>query len=390
MEYCIRGTSPSKPCFYLKNFFDYRLFLIYYAPKEFPVMQKQYGSKVFIIFLVCSLVLLLRLFWTYVSAIVIALLIASVFYPLYLWVKKLFRDRESSASLFMSILVLLVLVIPVGSFVGTLSNEAFDFYDSTRSSVSMQKIQEIFQSDSVWVERLKKIGKMTGVDFTPEKLEMLTASVGKAVGLFLYKQISSMASNILSFIVHFFLMMLIIFYLFRDGVRLKDYLIDFLPVPREQLEKLGEKFCEMGKAIIVGNGLNGIIQGILGGFGFYIFGISSPFLWGTVIAFMAFLPLIGASVVFIPAAIILMVYGDVGVGIGYLIYNLVYSSIMEYIIKPRLIGKGMKMNSLLVFIGVIGGIKLFGILGIVYGPLIITVFLTLAEIYRLEYREQGA
>jgi predicted PurR-regulated permease PerM len=99
------------------------------------------------------------------------------------------------------------------------------------------------------------------------------------------------------------------------------------------------------------------------------------------------LPVIGASVVFIPAAIVLLIQGKVGIGVGYLIYNMVYSSIIEYVIKPRLIGKGMQMNSLLVFIGIIGGIKLFGIMGIIYGPLIITIFLTLAEIYRLEYKE---
>jgi predicted PurR-regulated permease PerM len=103
---------------------------------------------------------------------------------------------------------------------------------------------------------------------------------------------------------------------------------------------------------------------------------------------MAFLPIIGASVVFVPAAVILIIQGKIGIGIGFLIYNLFYSSIIEYFVKPRLIGKGMQMNSLLVFIGIIGGLKLFGILGIVYGPLIITIFLTLAEIYRLEYKEQ--
>jgi predicted PurR-regulated permease PerM len=100
------------------------------------------------------------------------------------------------------------------------------------------------------------------------------------------------------------------------------------------------------------------------------------------------LPVIGASVVFIPAGIILIVQGKFWLGIGYLIYNVLYSSIIEYVIKPRLIGKRMQMNSFFVFIGIIGGIKLFGMIGIVYGPLIITIFLTLAEIYRLEYKDQ--
>jgi len=90
---------------------------------------------------------------------------------------------------------------------------------------------------------------------------------------------------------------------------------------------------------------------------------------------------------FIPATVILLIQGKQGVALGYLIYNACYSLTMEYFVKPRLIGKGMRMNPLLVFIGIIGGMKLFGILGIIYGPLIITVFLSLAEIYRLEYKD---
>lgn len=351
-------------------------------------MEKQNSFRFFHIFLLCSLALIIGLFWTYMSSIVLALLIASVFYPIYSWVKKLLKGHEIPASLIMIFFIILVLIIPIGWFVSTLSNEAFDFYNKTSNSVSLKQIQQALEGDSVWAQQVRKIGKMTGLDLTPETIERLAASLGKRIGLFLYNQISSTASNLLSFLIHFFLMILTIYYLFRDGTRLKDYLTELIPVPDRQQEKVVNKFREMGKAIIIGNGLSGIIQGILGGFGFFFFGFNSPFLWGTVIAFMAFLPIIGASIIFIPATIILIIQEGVGAGIGFLIYNVFYSAIMEYLIKPRLIGQGMQMNSLLVFIGIIGGIKLFGILGIIYGPLIITIFLTLAEIYRLEYKAQ--
>jgi predicted PurR-regulated permease PerM len=211
--------------------------------------------------------------------------------------------------------------------------------------------------------------------------------VGRKVGLFLSRQFSSVASNLLSLLIHFFLMLLIIYYIFRDGERLRDYISELLPFPPQQQELVTTKFREMGKAVILGNGISGITQGILGGLGFYLFGLGSPFLWGTVVGFMAFLPIIGASVVFIPATIILLIQGKTSTALGYLAYNVFYSSIMEYVVKPRLIGKGMSMNPILVFIGILGGLKLFGILGIIYGPLIMTIFLTLAEIYRLEYKD---
>ncbi|UCB50543.1 MAG: AI-2E family transporter [Deltaproteobacteria bacterium] len=350
-------------------------------------MEKSFVSKVFLVVLIGVLILLLRLFWAYISAIILALLIASAFYPLYARVKKLLKGEERGASMLMTIFIFLVLVIPVGGFVGTLSNEAFDFYRRSREAVSLLKIQQILEGDSIWAQRIRKVGDLTGIEVNPETLEELATALGKNVGLFLSKQLRSMASNLLNFLIHFFLMMLIVYYIFRDGERLKNYISELLPFPMEQQELVVSKFREMARAVIVGNGLNGIIQGIIGGFGFFFFGLGSPFLWGTLIGFMAFLPFIGASIVYVPAFIILILQGQTGTAIGFLVYNGAYSIIMEYLFKPRMIGKGMRMNSLLVFIGILGGIKLFGILGIIYGPLIMTIFITLAELYRLEYRE---
>jgi predicted PurR-regulated permease PerM len=249
------------------------------------------------------------------------------------------------------------------------------------------KIQQILEGDSIWAQRIRKVGELTGIEVNPETIEELATDLGRNVGLFLSKQLRSMASNLLNFLIHFFIMMLVVYYIFRDGERLKNYISELLPFPIEQQELVVSKFREMARAVIVGNGLNGIIQGIIGGFGFFFFGLGSPFLWGTLIGFMAFLPFIGASIVYVPAFIILILQGQTGTAIGFLVYNGAYSLIMEYLFKPRMIGKGMRMNALLVFIGILGGIKLFGILGIIYGPLIMTIFITLAELYRLEYKE---
>ncbi len=349
-------------------------------------MDKNPSPKLFLTFLACSLVLLLALFWAYLPAIVLGLLAASVSYPLHKYCLKLTRGQGTVASAILTTVVLLILVVPVSWFVLTLSDQAFEFYSKTRSAVSVSRIQELLREESPWGKRIRFVSEKVGLRLTPDTIEDVAKTVGKRVGLFLYKQIRSAATNVVNLLIHFFLMMLLVYYLFRDGPRLKRYLIELIPLPEEQLEKVAGKFHEMARAIIVGNGLSGIIQGTLGGVGFYLFGLPSPFLWGTVIGFLAFLPIIGASLVFVPATAILLIEGELGRAAGYLIYNVCYSALIEYVVKPRLIGKGMRMNALLVFIGIIGGIKLFGIMGIIYGPLIITVFLTLAEIYRLEYR----
>lgn len=349
-------------------------------------MEKVVIPKFFFIILLVFAALFFWLLWTYISSIILALLIASAFYPLYLRVKGLFKYKEATASLIMTIFILLVLIIPVGGFVGTLSNEALDFYGRTRNSVSLQKIQQALQGDSLWGRRIRKAGEIAHIQLTPENVQKLAVSIGENIGLFLSRHLSSIASNLLSFLIHFFLMMFIIYYIFRDGPRLKGYIFELLPFPEKQQELIVDKFREMGKAVILGNVLAGIIQGILGGVGFFIFGLGYSFLWGTVIGVMTFLPIVGPPVVFIPATVILLIQGKTGMGIGFLIYNVFYNSIIGYLIMPRFIGKGMQMNPILVFIGILGGLKLFGVMGVIYGPLIMTILLTLLEIYRLEYR----
>jgi predicted PurR-regulated permease PerM len=347
--------------------------------------MKRYGSQFFLALFICSFALLLYVMGTYISAIVLAAVIASVFYPVYLRIKIFFKNNETAASLVMLFCIVTILFFPSAWFVSALSNEAYEFYITTRDTMTIAHAEEFLQSDSIWLQRIKRLAALTGINTSADALQTMVNELGKAVGLFLYKQVSSVASNLLNFILHFFIMLLAIFYLLRDGVKLKEYMVQLLPLPAMQIEKVIKKFHETGNAILLINGISGIIQGLLGGLGFYFFGLGAPVLWGTIISFLAFLPIIGASVVFIPATAVLVLQGKIEVAIPFLAFNIFYSSIIEYLVKPRLIGAGMHMNSLLVFVGIIGGIKLFGIMGILYGPLIITVFITMAEIYRTEY-----
>ncbi|MFC1840139.1 AI-2E family transporter [Thermodesulfobacteriota bacterium] len=339
--------------------------------------------------------------WAFLPAIVLGLLIASAFYPLYIWYKKLYKGKETFKALSMTIIVLLVIIIPVWGFVGSLYKEAADLYGRTKDRVTDPKTQELLESDSVWAERIRKLhdsvlaekirafSELTNIEINTESIQDSITSTIKDVGFFLTKQvraiIQAIVTNLLSFLLHFLLMILIIYHIFKDGEQLKNYLLSLLPFPESQQELILAKFHEMGRAIIIGNGLSGIIQGVLGGFAFYLFDLGSPLIWGTVMGFLAFLPVIGASVVFIPATIVLLLQGKTGASLVYFIYNASYSALIEYLIKPKLIGQGMRMNTIFVFIGILGGLKLWGILGIVYGPFILTIIFTLFEIYRLEY-----
>jgi predicted PurR-regulated permease PerM len=211
--------------------------------------------------------------------------------------------------------------------------------------------------------------------------------LGKTVGLFLYQQASSIASNILKFFVYFFFMLLIIYYLLIDGNRLIEFIMDLSPLPDEQDQKLIQKFKDMAGAVIIGNGFCGLIQGLMGGLVFLMFGIKSPFMWGVIMSLLAFLPIIGIGVVFIPTAAFLLLKGRIAAGIFFVVFYMFLSGGVEYLLKPKVVGKQVKMHTLLVFFSIMGGLKLFGILGIIYGPLVATAFLTLTDIYYSSYQE---
>jgi predicted PurR-regulated permease PerM len=217
-------------------------------------------------------------------------------------------------------------------------------------------------------------------------LQSGVSQIGKTVGFFLYNQASAIASNVLNFFIYFFFMLLITYYLLLDGSRLISFIFDLSPLPREQEEKLLAKFKDIASAILIGNGLGGLIQGVLGGLVFSLFGFTSPFLWGVIMAFLAFLPIVGIGVVFIPAGIYLLVMGRIGAGVFFIIFYVILSGCIEYVFKPKLVGKRVQMHTLLVVLSIMGGLKLFGILGIIYGPLVVTAFLTLTDIYHASYQ----
>lgn len=289
------------------------------------------------------------------------------------------------ASFITCLLVFLLIFIPIVFFVGILSREAYDLYLTAKSAVITDQLKDLLQS-SKWIDRANVILGNFNLKLTPEDLNQGISELGKVVGLFLYNQARLIASNMMTFLVNFFFMLVIIYYLLIEGDRLVSFIVDLSPLPKEQDEKLIQKFKDMAGAILIGNGLCGLIQGALGGIVFSVFGLQSPFLWGVIMGLLAFLPIIGIGIVFIPAAIYLFLKGRLAASIFFVIFYVFLSGGVEYIFKPKLVGKRVQMHTLMVFLTIIGGLKVFGILGIVYGPLIATAFLTLTDIYHSSYQ----
>ena len=336
---------------------------------------------VFFIALFCIAILLAgKLIAPFFAIIILGIVSTGIFNPVFKFFSKKLTSR--TASILTCILIFFVVFIPVVFFVGILSKEAFNLYVMARDAVFSNQLKHLLENTQA-LERLNELLARAGIEMviTWDELISPISELGKLVGLSLFEQARFFTSNVFNIVLYFCLMLIVVFYMLLDGEKLKKYVYDLSPLRDEHDEKLFEKFMDMAGAVLIGNGLGGLIQGIAGGVLFMTLGFNSPFLWGVIMGFLAFLPIVGIGIVLIPTAAIMMLKSKLAVGVFVLVFYAALSWGIEYIFKPKVVGDRVSMHPLIVFFAIIGGLKAYGLLGIIYGPLIATLFLTLADIY---------
>ena len=177
------------------------------------------------------------------------------------------------------------------------------------------------------------------------------------------------------------------YFLQMDGDKLIRKILYYLPLNSDDENLMMDKFTSVTRATIKGTMLIGILQGGLAGGAFAVAGIDNAVFWGTVMAVLSIIPSVGSALVWIPAVIILIMQGDVGSGVGLLIFCAVVVGSLDNVLRPILVGKDTKMHELMIFFGTLGGIMMFGIAGIFIGPLIASLFVTIWELYGLAFSD---
>ena len=351
-------------------------------------MQKQQPSPLvlfyFLSLLLLATVLMGWLLWPFVSIIILSYLLATIFDPIYLYLKK--RMSAQFSSLVTCVLIVLLIFVPVILFVGALSKEAYALFQLTKGTDLAAKFNE-FVEGSALLAGFKDLLAGYGIKIEFAALGTELSKFGGMFALFVYNQASAWAANILNFIFNFFMMVIIIFFLLIDRSRLLTYIMRLSPLPDEHERRLIAKFEEISKAILIGNGTCGLIQGVAGGLVFAFLGFSSPVIWGVVMGILAFLPIVGIALIMWPAIFYLLLQGNVAQGLALIGVYILLTLFVEYMLKTKLVGGTVKMHLLLVFLAIIGGLQVFGVMGIIYGPMIVTGFLTLADIYMTNYEE---
>jgi len=356
------------------------------VPPDFPlkaVVLNPVQARFFSVIFIMSILLLGWVMWPFWQLLIFAFLLAGIFRPMYAWLIRWMSPWL--ASLLTCILIVLIVFVPLTFCIGALSTETLSLYRLVKDTNLLAKLQQFLQNNTLALE-VQGILAGLGINFDPDDLTGTLSVVAGKVGLFLYTQASVWAGNIMSFVLQFFILILVVFFLLIDMERLLRFLMRLSPLPQGQNDLLLRKFMDIAGAILVVNGISGIIQGVLAGAYFSILGLPSPILWGSVMAVLAFLPIFGIGLVLVPTSFIFFVGGKLLLALGTLVFYMFLSFSMEYLLKPKLVGNRVQMHTLLVFLAILGGMALFGFLGIIYGPLIATAFLTLSELYLTVYR----
>jgi predicted PurR-regulated permease PerM len=334
----------------------------------------RYNQNVYYFFLVClaaSFAVVYFIIQPFLAALVMAAIFAFIFQPVYRKFMSLTRGR-SGISAFGSTLTAIVLVMLPIAFVGTLIlKEATDLYHNLANgdSSGLIGVAESILDQARATITIPESFKVDFGQYIRQGLEVLVRNLGV-----IFSSFAGMLINSVVFLIAFY-------FFLKDGEKLKDYLVKLSPLDDKDDELIVSKLRLAISATIKGSLTIGLIQGLLTGIGFAIFGVPNPVLWGSVAAVAALIPGVGTSLVLIPGILYLFLTGNAFGGFGLLAWGLLAVGLIDNLLGPKLIGSGMQLHPLAVFLAVLGGLAFFGPMGFILGPMAMSVAMALIDIY---------
>ncbi|HEY3581585.1 MAG TPA: AI-2E family transporter [Pyrinomonadaceae bacterium] len=303
-----------------------------------------------------------------------AVVLVIVFYPVHQRLARKIKGRSLSA-LVSCLLVVLIVVLPLIVLTFTLAQELAGVIPKIPAQISqlMNPETSLLGKVSEWIQQRFGIDTFRSQEFMVDQLKRTSEFI---VGFSL-----NVASNIVSAIIKAFFVIFTMYYLFRDGDKIVARLPSALPLSRGQSETIIARTKEVVSASVYGVVVIAGLQGFLGGVMFWILGIPSALLWAVLMAFVCMIPVLGSFLVWLPLSIYLMVTGHWTKAVVLLVWGALAISTIDNFLRPRLIRNHTRLHELFVFFSVLGGISVFGLLGIVLGPVVLAITLGLLQTF---------
>jgi predicted PurR-regulated permease PerM len=328
--------------------------------------------------------LLFTILAPFLTTVVWAGAIGIISYPLYEKLLVRCRNRETLTALLMTTLVVMALIIPVVGLIFTLAREtaqAYQYLENVTSGSSGIAMENILRHPLIapWLERIQPLTGALNMD----PAGMLLPAIKKGVASLLNYS-TGIVKNFLGFLIKLVLMLITLFFIYRDGRHFVQRFWLVVGIKENLRATIATTTTRVLGAVMYGILLTCLVQGMLGGLGFWIAGLPSPFLFGVLMSICAPIPLVGTALIWLPGAIYLLAQGKTIHGVLLIIWGLAIVSSIDNVIRPLFISGKAKLPILVVVFGVLGGLLVFGLTGVVAGPVIVALFLVFFESYRGE------
>lgn len=359
-------------------------------PPEDPALEskcrdlrvRQFHRHFLLVTLVLAGLVFLWIIKYFIVPMIVAGAFATLFYPLFQWVTRRVRGHKGISALLTCFLVLLGLLIPAYVVGNLVVSQAVDLYDEAQELVR----QWAEEGEEGLLGRIRNLRIMQWIHLQDiewgQILEQGTQSVGSAVA----SAVNTMSKNLISFFTNFLIIFFILFFFFRDGDQLVDRLKDISPMDEKYEQAVIRRFNQISKATVKGTILVGVTQGTLGAITLLVAGIDTWVLWGVVMSLLSIIPMLGPYVVMVPIGIVQLLMGNYLPALIILIMGTVVIGSVDNLMRPHVVGRGARMHDLVIFFSTLGGIAVFGVLGFIVGPVIAALFMTILDIFTVEFR----
>ena len=323
------------------------------------------------------------LFQPFFIAIALAAILATLFYGMYSFFLRITNNHGSLSALITTLILLLIIIIPLAIVITLVGGEILAAYQifATGGDFYQKFVQPIalkIQASSLY--HFLPLQKA----LSQESFSQYSAQIGQFVVGIVQNTYQGVAN--LFFLV--FVMLFSLYYFLIDGKSIVQKIMYISPLKDAHEKLLVSKFVSISRATIKGVLVIGLIQGSIGAATFALVGIPSAITWGLVMMLFSIIPLFGSGIVWLPAALILLLGGHIWQGVAVLLVGFGIISTIDNFLRPKLIGKDTQMHPLMVFFATLGGISMFGFIGFIVGPIIVALFVSLWEIYGFEFKTQ--
>jgi predicted PurR-regulated permease PerM len=341
-----------------------------------PAFDVDRFRRAFLLLLV--LLISLAFLWMiagFLSAVLLAAIATGLCYPFHARLSRLLGGRANIASVITILLVLVVIIGPLLGFMGVVAKQALEVSDSIRPWLSAQMSSSL---NGPLLERF----------VLPEVLQpyqsQILAKAGEltaTMGQFLLNSVAAATRGTASFILSLFVMLYAMFFFLRDGGAILSRILYYMPLKSEDELRMVDKFVSVSRATLKGTLVIGIVQGTLAGVALALAGITGSAFWGTVMAVLSIIPGVGTALVWVPAVIWLYASGQVLSAVLVAAWCAGVVGTVDNVLRPWLVGRDTQMSDLIILLSTLGGLMAFGAIGILVGPILAALFVTVWELY---------